>query len=262
MTETGRSVQRTAVVGPTGFVNNSLPATIAIMRREFFGYFASPIAYAGAGVFLFMTGLAFSLGTFRPGGEASLRALAETWLLVILAVMLPLLCMRLLSEELRSGTIESLMTAPVTETAVVLGKFLGAVGFLLVLLAALLIYPAILAMYGQVDGTLLLCNYIGLILVGVLFIAVTLFFSACSRHQVVAGILSVVALAMMTFAFEGLAQTVEGWPRTLLQHLSVQSHFRDFVRGLLDVNHLAFFVTMTIAFLFVAVKVLEFRRWR
>ncbi len=248
---------------PAPAAGGGLSGAIIIAQREFLAFFVSPIAYAGMGVFLFLTGLAFSLGVFRAGGDASLRAMGDPWMLVILAVLLPLLTMRLLSDELRSGTIETMMTAPVSEVGMVLGKFIGAMLFYAIMLAALLIYPLILAQYGSVDVKLLFCHYLGWTLVGALFIAVTLFFSACTRHQVVAGILSVILLAMMTFAFEGLAQVVTTpWSRTLLQHLSVQSHFRDFVRGLVDLNHLAYFATTTLAFLFFAVKVLEFRRWR
>jgi ABC-2 type transport system permease protein len=233
-----------------------------VVRREMAAYFFSPIAYVAATIFLFSCGLAFALGTFQPGGEATLRSLCEPWLLLILAFVLPMLTMRLVSEELRSGTIESLMTAPVTEVDIVLGKFLGAVLFYLVLLATLLLYPALMAFYGPVDPWLLTCNFLGLILLGALYIAVGLFFSACTKHQVVAVLASFALLGLMTFASHGLATTVEGWPRTLLQQMSVRSHFGDFVRGLVDLNHLVFFLSTTAFFLFVTVKTLESRRWR
>lgn len=233
-----------------------------LAQRELGAYFLSPIAYAVNAIFLFTAGLAFALGTFQPGGEASLRSLCEGWLMLILVFVLPMLTMRLISEELRNGTIETLMTAPVTEVDIVVGKFLGALLFYLILLATLLIYPIILRIYGPVDWQLLICNYLGLILLGALYIAVGLFFSACTKHQVVAVLLTCALLALMTFAFGGLAQTVEGWPRTILQHLSVRSHFADFVRGMVDVNHVVFFLTTTALFLFLSVKILEFRRWR
>jgi len=233
-----------------------------LAQRELGAYFLSPIAYALNAIFLFTAGLAFALGTFQPGGEASLRSLCEGWLVLILVFVLPMLTMRLISEELRNGTIETLMTAPVSEVDIVVGKFLGALLFYLILLATLLIYPIILRIYGPVDWQLLICNYLGLILLGALYIAVGLFFSACTKHQVVAVLLTCALLALMTFAFGGLAQVVEGWPRTILQHLSVQSHFADFVRGMVDINHVVFFLTTTALFLFLSVKILEFRRWR
>ena len=235
-------------------------ATMA--RRELGAYFLSPIAYLVNAIFLFTAGLAFGLGTFQPGAEASLRTLLEFWVVLILVFVLPMLTMRLMSEELRSGTIEPLMTVPITDVEVVLGKFLGAFLFYLILLATLLLYPIILGIFGPVDLLLLICNYLGLFLIGALYISIGLFFSTCTRHQVIAVLCSAGVLAFMTFAFQPLAQVVEGWPRVLLQQLSIRTHFHDFVRGMVDVNHLVFFVTMTALFLFLSVKLLEMRRWR
>ena len=231
-------------------------------RRELGAFFLSPIAYAVSTIFLFSTGLAFALGTFRPGGEASMRSLFEFWMLLILSFVLPMLTMRLLSEELRSGTFESLITAPISEVQVVLGKFLGAFAFYGILLFVMLLYPILLSFYGPVDLGLLICNYIGLVLVGALYISVGLFFSSLTKHQVVAVLSSFVLLGLLTFASHALAQTVEGGLRVLLQHLSIRSHFNDFVRGRVDWTHVVFFVTTTLVFLFLSVKTLESRRWR
>jgi len=230
--------------------------------RELGAYFLSPIAYAVTAVYLFSTGLVFSLGTFQNGAESSLRSLFEFWIVLILVFVLPMLTMRLLSDELRSGTMESLLTAPVSETQIVLGKFFGAFAFFLILLATLLIYPLILSQYGPLDVRLLLCNFLGLVLLGALYIAVGLFFSATTKHQIVAVLLSFALLALVTFASEGLAQQVEGWLRALMQHLSIRTHFAEFVRGLLDVNHVVFFLTTTLLFLFLTVKRVEMRRWQ
>lgn len=233
-----------------------------MIQRELGAYFLSPIAYAVTAVFLFATGLAFGLGTFRNGAEASMRSLFEFWMILILVFVLPMLCMRLLSEEFRSGTFESLMTAPISEVEVVLGKFFGALAFYLVLLATLLLYPLVLSLFGPVDGWLLLCNYIGLLLIGALYISVGLFFSACTKHQIVAVLLTFAVLALATFASQGLAQNVEGWARAVLQHLSIRMHFFDFVRGTVDTNHVVFFLTTTGLFLFLTVKRVEMRRWQ
>jgi len=232
-----------------------------VTGRELGAYFLSPIAYAVNAIFLFACGLAFGLGTFFNGGEASLRNMFEFWIVLILVFVLPMLTMRLVSDELRIGTIETLMTAPVTETDIVLGKFLGAFAFFLILLVAILLYPLLLSMYGSIDVKLLLCHYLGLVLLGALYIAVGLFFSACTKHQVIAVLISFVLLALMTFASHALAQLVEGWPRVVLQQISVRTHFSEFVRGMLDLNHVVFFLTTTGFFLFLTVKRLEMRRW-
>jgi len=233
-----------------------------LARRELGAYFLSPIAYAVNAMFLFTCGLAFGLGTFAAGQESSLRSLFEFWILLILLFVLPMLTMRLMSEEFRSGTIETLLTAPITEVEVVVGKFAGAFVFYLVLLATLLLYPILLSLYGDVDLRLLVCNYLGLLLLGGLFIAIGLFFSMSTKHQVIAVLLTCAVLALMTFASHALAQKVDGWPKVVLQQLSVRTHFHDFVRGMLDVNHVIFFLSTTGLFLFLAVKLLEVRRWR
>ncbi len=235
-------------------------ATMA--QRELGAYFLSPIAYAVNAMFLFTAGLAFGLGTFGPGNEASLRTLFEFWILLVLVFVLPMLTMRLMSEELRIGTIETLMTAPITEIEVVLGKFLGAFVFYLILLATLLLYPILLSLYGDVDVKLLICNYLGLLLLGALYVSIGLFFSTLTKHQVIAVLMTCGLLTLMTFASHALAQRVEGWPKVFLQQVSIRTHFHDFVRGMLDVNHLVFFLSMTAFFLFLTVKLLEARRWQ
>jgi ABC-2 type transport system permease protein len=236
---------------------------LTLMRRELGAYFLSPVAYVVNAIFLFTAGLAFGLGTFRAGGEASLRFLFDPWVLVILMLLVPFLTMRLFSEEMRSGTIETLMTVPISETQVVVGKFLGAYVFYLILLSTILLYPLIMSYFGDLDVLLLLCNYLGLVLLGALYTAVGLFFSSVTRHQLIAVLLSVTLLVIFSLASFELAQVVDaGWTRVILQHFSIRAHFHDFVRGMVDVNHLVFFVTTTFAFLFLTVKKLEMRRWK
>lgn len=235
---------------------------VTLIQHELGTYFLSPIAYIVIAIFLFCSGLAFALGTFINGAEASLRQLFEFWIMLIMLFVLPMLTMRLFSEEYHSGTIETLMTAPISEFEIVMGKFFGAVAVFLIILMTMLLYPIILASFGQVDYKLLFCNFLGLYSLGTLYIAVGLFFSACTRHQIIAVLSSFFVLAMMTFAFQGLATQLDaGWLRVVLQHVSIQSHFRDFVRGLIDLNHVVFFVTLTNLFLFLSVKRLEMRRW-
>lgn len=235
---------------------------VTMAQHEIGAYFLSPIAYAVSAIFLFSAGLAFGLGTVTQGGEASMRGLFDFWIILILAFVLPMLTMRLMSEELRSGTIETLMTVPITEAEVVVGKFLGAFAFFVILLASLLVFPIMLGRYGSLDLGLLTCHYIGLLLLGALYISVGLFFSTMTKHQVISVLASFTLLALMTFASHALAQQTEGWIKVLLQQLSIRTHFQDFVRGTLDLNHLVFFVTTTAFFLFISVKTLETRRWQ
>jgi len=233
-----------------------------LTRRELSVFFFSPIAYVVIAIFLVVTGIFFTSDNFLPGAEASLRITFGNYLPLILVFVLPMLTMRLLSEEFRSGTVETLMTAPVSEADIVLGKFLGTLVFYLAMLATTLLHVVLIAVYGPLDVGMLLATYLGLILLGGLYISVGLFFSACTRNQVIAVLCSFVLLAVFTFLANYLAREQEGTLRVVLQHLSIVAHFQDFARGLVDTNHLIFFLSTTVLFLFLTVKVLESRRWR
>jgi len=233
-----------------------------VMQRELSSYFWSPIAYVVLTIFLIVSGVLFILFSFVPGGESSLRTLLGQQMPMILVFVVPMLTMRLLSEEYRSGTIETLMTAPISETDVVLGKFLGGLFFYCVLLAATVVYAVIMSSFGRLDWGLLFCTYVGLILLGGLFVSIGLFFSACTPNQIVAVLSSFVVIGMFTFLAHRIATETSGILRLVLHHLSIFDHYQDFARGLLDLNHVIFFVTTTGLFLFLSVKVLESRRWR
>ena len=181
-----------------------------IMVRELGAFFYSPVAYVVLTVFLILSGFFFAFETFTPGGEASLRPLFAQSMPLVLVFVLPLLAMRLISDEYRSGTIETLMTAPVTDLDVILGKFLGVGVFYMVMLASTLVYAIIISMYGDIDLLLLTCNYIGLILLGGLYLSVGLLFSAMSSNQIIAGLTSLVVLLVFGgFVFPGFLRP---WP--------------------------------------------------
>lgn len=233
-----------------------------LTQREFSAQFCSPVAYVVITIFLIVSGIFFGMVNFLPGAEASVRNLFGGYMPLILVFVIPMLTMRLLSEEYRSGTIETLMTAPVSDSEVVLGKFFGSYLFFLVMLVTTAIYPIVVAMYGPLDTGLALSGYVGLLLVGALYLAVGLFFSACTRNQVIAVLCSFVLLAILTFLADFLSRGQEGLIRVVLQQLSIIAHFQDFARGLIETSHVVFFLSTTALFLFFTVKVLEFRRWR
>jgi ABC-2 type transport system permease protein len=232
-----------------------------ITQRELSAYFFSPIAYAMLAVFMLTLGVLFMVTTFQPGGDASIRNLAGTMPLV-LAIFLPVLTMRLLADEFRSGTIETLMTAPVNESDVVLGKFLGAFLFYAVMLLGVLVFAFVVAAFGNLDGGVLLATFLGLLLLGGLYIAVGVFFSTCTSNQIIAAVCTIVPLMVFTILIDRLAVRLDGLAALVLHHLSINSHFSDFTRGLVDLNDVLFFASTTGLFLFLAVKVLESRRWR
>src|SRR5687767_2993944 len=184
---------RRAPAGP-GFVGRSW----VLARRELFSYFVSPIAYVAMFLFLIASGFAFAMD-FAPGQAAQMRHLFE-WMLWFLTVIVPVLCMGAISQEWASGTIETLMTAPVTDAQVVAGKFVGAFGFLAVLIVPTLIYVVLLATSAQprLDLGPVLSGYLGMLLAGALFVAASLFCSSLTKSQVVAAFSAFAILALIT----------------------------------------------------------------
>jgi ABC-2 type transport system permease protein len=232
----------------------------AIARRELSSYFYSPIAYVALALFLLASGIGF-WDDFQPGAPAEMRHIFQ-WMVWLLVFIIPVLSMGLLAQEWAMGTIEPLLTAPVNETDVVIGKFLGSLGFFGVLLAPTLMFPLLLTIFGHTDKGAIACGYLGIVLVGALFIAVGLFCSSLTRSQVVAAVASSAVLFMVTIVpwwAAGQATLGTFW-RTVVDQC-VLRRYEDFSKGIIDTGNLVFFVAATALLLFLTTKVLESRRW-
>jgi len=246
---------------------------LILARRELSAYFFSPMAYVIAALFLGLVGLIFLLGVkipflrieldpvFRSGAESTLRPLLNV-LAYGLVVVIPLLTMRLVAEEFRSGTIETLMTAPVTDAQVICGKFLGAFLLYLILLATTLVFLVLVAIFGQPDYGVALMGYLGMILLGAAYVSVGVFSSALTRHQLVAGLIGIAILSFFTAGIYLLVLLVPPESAQAMSRLNMISYFGDFSKGVFDVRAAVFFLTVTAFFLFLSTKVLESRRWR
>lgn len=234
----------------------------AIMQRELLSLFCSPVAYIVIAGFLLITGVSVLwTGSFAPGKPATLRDVFF-WTPWILTVIVPAICMRTISEEYRSGTIEKLMTAPLSDLQMVLGKYFATVAFYIVMLVPTLAYLILMELYGNPDWGASLASYLGLLLIGVAFCAFGIFASSLTSNQVVAWILGWVPLllfACLAFFVVGLVQGV--W-RTVFQQLNVIGRFEEFSRGLITTDGVAFFVAAAVLFIFLSVKVVESKRWR
>lgn len=247
--------------------------TLTLAKRELSAYFFSPMAYVVAFMFLLLVGVIFLWGVripflriamppvFHSGAESTLRPLFDM-LAYGLVVVVPLLTMRLLAEELRSGTIEALMTAPVTDTQVILGKFLGAMVIYLFLLASTAVYFVLVAAFGEPDWGVVGMGYAGMVLLGAAYISVGLFASSLTRHQLVAGLIGVGILAEFTVGAYLLGQMVPLEYGDAVGKLNMITYFGHFSKGIFDTRALMFFLSVTAFFLFLSIKVLESRRWR
>lgn len=236
--------------------------TLTIAKRELTSFFFSPVAYLVLGVFAFGTTLIFFLN-FGPGAPATMRGTFEgvVWLMILLV---PAISMRLFADEFRSGTIETLMTSPVSDTQAVLGKWLGAMGFLITLLLPLAVLTIVLAFTSRPDYGPILTGFLGLLLVGGLYLAIGLFTSALTQNQIIAFILTVFIIALLSIGMLFLARSAFLTPlwREVVSYLWINNQVEDFTKGLIDTSKGIYFLSGIAFFLFLAVKTLESRRWR
>ena len=230
-----------------------------IAYRELKSYFCSWMAYLVIGGFLAISGFIFFV-IITGNHQASMRWSFHNMAVTLLFVC-PILTMRLLAEERRSGTLEVLLTSPVTDAQVVLGKFLGAVGLLVVLVAATIHFPLILAQYGSPDPGPLFTGYLGLLLVGASFMAVGVLASSLTESQVVAGFLSFGGLLVLWIIGWAASQPGSAVGH-VLEQLSLLNHFDDLAKGVIDSKDIVFYLSFMAVCLFGAVRALESRKWR
>ena len=242
---------------------------LAIMDREIRAYFFSPLAYIVAAFLLLVNGMVFLLiVSFLNNPQAGFGAPLELffgqtiyfWL--VLLFVAPVLTMRLLSEERRSGTIEVLMTAPINEAQVVVGKYLAALIFYCFLWLPTLTYAGIVAYYSEVDWGPVAAGYLGVFGVGAFFLSVGLFASALTRSQLVAAILTF-ALLIPLFTF-GLLENLFNDPtlKQAFSYLNLWQHMEEFSKGIVDTRHLVYYLSATVLFIFLSAKALEAKKWR
>lgn len=241
-----------------------------LILRELRVYFYSPIAYIVLAATLLMNGwtfwiLANALNTpeFQLTGGVMQFFFGGTFFFWFsLLLITPVLTMRLLSEEKRSGSIELLMTAPVTDLEVVLGKFLASWIFFILIWVPTLLYVLILKSYAPVDLGPIFSGYLGTFLVGGLFLSVGLLASAMTSNQIIAAVVSfVILLFLFSVGVLDLFLT-DPVSKKIITHLSVLDQFGNFAKGILDTRHLVYYGSFIILNLFLSVRILESRRWR
>jgi ABC-2 type transport system permease protein len=236
---------------------------VAISQRELLSLFCSPIGYIVVAGFWLVTGAIaiWNADAFGPGKPATLRDIFM-WTPFILTIIVPAMSMRSISEEYRSGTFETLMTAPVSDTHVVVGKYLASLLFYVIMLLGTLIFPLLMQVFGNPDWGEVLAVYLGLLLLGVTFTAFSMFASSLTRDQAVAWILGAMPLMLLVLSVYSLVRRFEGWQREFLQQINVMGRFSEFARGQVGTGDVVFFLATAALFLFLTVKVVESRRWR
>src|SRR6185295_12312099 len=255
---------------------------LAIVERELRAYFSSPIAYVVLTIFVFLSGLFFrsilaqvmqmglisqmqaqQLGP-RPMDMPGMisRGFLSTMSVILLFIM-PMLTMGLFSEEKKRGTIELLLTAPLTDLQVVLGKFLAAGAFFVILLLTTWVPMAILFLYSSPApaSAPILTAYLGLLLYGLAIVAIGLFISTLTENQIIAAVISFGAI-MMLWLVDVLASNADSGSKDVLTYLSILSHLDDFMKGVLSTSHVIFYLSLMLVALFMTYRSIDSLRWR
>ena len=231
---------------------------LTLAHKELRGYFVSPIAYVVIGLFAVLFGVFYvssinfmvqvSMGQFGMGGpqvvninEYMIRPLFGNTAIVLL-MMLPMLTMRSFAEEKRSGTIELLLTSPLTDVQIILGKFLGAMALYALMLSLTLIHIGVLFWYGEPEWAPVLSGYLGLLLMGGSFISIGLAISSMTKNQIVAGV-ATFAVLLLFWVINWIGDAAGSTTQSVLAYLSILEHFDDFSKGVIDTTHVTYYVS-------------------
>ena len=253
---------------------------ITLARKEIRSLFVSPIAYVVLTGYLLLGGwlffnLLFQFDTLVTlyGGSQNPESLQELNLneriigpllqdlIILLVIMVPFITMRSFAEEKHGGTYELLLTSPLTVMELVLGKFLGCLFFLGLMILAAFIYPCILLIFGNPEIGPLMAGYLGLFLIGAVFVAVGIFTSSLTENQIIAAVTCFVILLLL-YVLSWPAVTSITIVGEVLKYLSVVEHFSVMVHGLIDTRDLFYFITLIVLCLFLTQRSVESSRWR
>jgi len=249
----------------------------AIAGKELRGYFVSPLGWVVLGLFAFVFSFFFNgyLDWFSKqamqaqfgGGPPSMNVNSQmirplfSNISVILLFLMPMLTMRAYSEEKRSGTIELLLTSPVTDLEITLGKFLGAMGLFVAMMAVTFLYIGVLFIFGNPEWRPVVTGYLGLLLLGASFTAIGLFISSTTKNQMAAGAATFVCFLVL-WIVGWLSESAGPTAGPVLTYLTITDHLDDFAKGIIDTKHLVYYGSLISFGLFMTLRSLDTERWK
>jgi ABC-2 type transport system permease protein len=250
---------------------------LTICRKELNSYFRSPIAYGVMAFFALISGYFFYAGVAIFVVQSLRAAMSgqsfpmnvDEWVIrpvmsnisVVGLFMIPMITMRLFAEEKRSGTIELLITSPLRDFEIILGKWLAALTLYAAMLGISLVNIASLYAFGSPDWRPLLVGYLGLLLQGACLLALGTFVSTCTRNQIVAGTAGF-GIFLLLYVLDWVSSYESSVTSQVMSYLSVVSHFESFSKGVMDSKDIVFYVSMTVLGLFLTARSMESLRWR
>ena len=238
-----------------------MKTVMLIARREFRVYLTSPMAYIVACVFLVLYGALF-IWYFESTdyADTSIMGYLDIWGNLVLMLFAVVLAMRLIAEEKKLGTWELLLTAPVRDTEVVFGKFLGSLGMLVSMLVLTFCLPILLWIFGDPDTGPILTSYLGLFLLGAASLSIGLFASSITSNQIVAAVIAGGIIAVLYFI--GMAgDSITGAIGDILSYISLYYHFPAFTIGIIDTQAIVYYLSVIALFLFLTIRSIETSRW-
>jgi len=240
-------------------MDKKLSGVWPIFRREMKFYFDSPLAYIVIIIFLLFTGW-FFMSNFFVVAQADLRVIFGVIPFVYLFVT-PAITMRLIAEERKSGTMELLVTMPISDLSIIIGKYLASVVLLAAMVVPTLLYAVTATSLGDMDIGSTLAGYIGLILLGAAYLAIGTFGSSLTDNQVVAFIVSWL-FVFFFFLLDKILFLLPAWLVTPVEYLSIEYHFQNISRGVVDSRDLIYYLTLIGVALFLSARSIAARRWR
>ncbi|OPX44800.1 ABC-2 family transporter protein [Ruminiclostridium hungatei] len=229
----------------------------SIFKKEFKSYFNSPVAYVMIGLFIFISSMIFNINLTQGIAEYIFNL---NYMALVLILIVPILTMKLLADERKSGTEVLLVTSPASLTSIVVGKYLAAFSVFLVMTGITFIYPIILSVLGEPSVPEVIGGYVGFILLGAAFISFGVFASSLTESQIISAIVSVVGLLMM-WLLQGIAPSLGGIWSKILSWFSLYSRTEDFFAGILSLGPVVYYLSFSAVFVFLTIRVIEKRRW-
>ncbi|MBU1919863.1 ABC transporter permease [bacterium] len=230
---------------------------LSIGRREFRSYFDSPAAYIVITFFLLIAGYFFTSNLFLMN-QANMRTLFGI-VPLLFVFFVPEISMRLIAEEKKSGTIELLYTYPIKDSEIVIGKYLAALGFVAIMLLLTTVYAISTSMLGDMDGGQVAAGYIGLLLLGAAYLAIGVFASSITENQIVAFIVAL-SISFVFFILDKILFFLPLSLASILEYLSIEYHFQNIARGVIDTRNLIYYFSMIFVGLLLASHALSRRR--
>ncbi len=231
----------------------------AIFKREFRSYFTGGIGWAYCAVFAFV--MNFLYNTMCVQQYKSNFTEIFVWMLPALTLLIPLMTMRIWSEEKKQKTDQLLLTAPVTIDEIVLGKFFAAFCIFLISLSLTLVYPLLSALYGTPEVAITVGNYVAITLAAAAYIAISQFMSSLTESQIISALLSVATLSVFLLLDVIFTSTSIDIVSSVCAFLSIIVRYVDFSQGIFSLSDVVYFISLTVVFLFLTSRVIEKRRW-